>query len=120
MATRRQRIVLFSAGLLVVNVVYFLFLPQLLDLIGSAWFSVYVRGEGWAQREMPDWIYWAGLIAAPLALSLAIAFVVGLTNRGDRLWWLMSFAVAVIAPLLAYGLYLVLALGTCVIDSCGK
>ncbi len=119
MAARRQRIVLFSAGLLVVNFVYFLFLPQLLDLIGSVWFSVYVRGEGWAQNEMPGWIYWAGLVVAPLALSLAIAFFVGLSNRGDRVWWLMSVVVALVAPLLAYGLYLVLAQGVCVVDDCG-
>ena len=120
MATRRQRVVMFSASLLVVNVLYFLFLPQALQLIASEWYSVYVPHEGWAETDMPDWIYWVTLIATPLVLSLGIAFGVALYNRGDRLWWLMSLALAVIAPLLAYGLFLVLALGACVVDACGS
>lgn len=120
MASRRQRVVFFSASLLVVNVLYFLFLPQLLDVIASEWFSVYVPHEGWAETDMPDWIYWVTLILAPLSLSLGIAVVVALYNRGDRVWWLMSVAVAVIAPLLAYGLFLLLALGACVVDACGS
>jgi hypothetical protein len=119
MATRRQRIVMFSAGLLVANVLYFMFLPQLLDLIGSTWFSVFVPGEGWAQTDLPEWLGWATQIAAPLVLSFAIAFGVGFYNRGDRLWWAMALVVAAIAPFVAYSLYLVLAFGTCVIDACG-
>ena len=103
MATRRQRMVLFSAGLLVANVIYLLFVP----------------GEGWKSFLLPELNGWLVYYAIPLLGALVITVIVNLTNRADRLWWLMSLGVAVIVPFLAYRLYLLLAFGTCVIDRCG-
>jgi hypothetical protein len=120
MATRRQRIVLFSAGLLVANVIYLLFIPEILfEIGGNEAIDVFVPGEGWKSFLLPELNGWVVYYAIPLGIALVITLVVGLANRGDRLWWAMSLVVAAIVPFLAYRLYLLLAFGTCVIDACG-
>ena len=120
MATRRQRMVLFSAGLLVANVIYLLFVPEILfEIGGNDAIDVFVPGEGWKSFLLPELNGWLVYYAIPLLGALVITVIVNLTNRADRLWWLMSLGVAVIVPFLAYRLYLLLAFGTCVIDRCG-
>jgi hypothetical protein len=121
MATRRQRIVMFSAGLLVLNIIYLLFVPEILfEIGGNEAIDVFVPGEGWKSFLLPELNGWIIYYAVPLVVALVVTLIVGLTNRRDRLWWLMSVVVAVIVPFLAYRLYLLLAFGTCVIDACGS
>ena len=121
MATRRQRVVMLSAGLLVANVIYLLFVPEILfEIGGNEAIDVFVPGEGWKSFLIPELNGWVVYYAIPLVAALVITLVIGLYKRGDWVWWLMSLVVAAVVPFLAYRLYLLLAFGTCVIDSCGE
>ncbi len=111
---------LLAGGLLALNAVYFAFVPSLLDAIGSEWFSVWVPGEGWAQTDMPDWIYWLVQCVVPLSLCFLIVIAVGMATRAGRSWWVMAVIVAALMPVSAYILTMLLLFGFCVLTKCGS